>query len=506
MEKDLERLKALEKRIDTLLKRGADDRNVLFDAFAEAFFIYTSHELYHRGLYYAERLVELLEKQEGEITEDLLLAWSNLSVFAQKTGDEERAFELMAKVMDARANGKGPESKESLENRIFNANMRITSGDIHQAIIMLEDNLEISKRYHSLDSHEILMCYESLAVVYCNLSAFDMAESLLEHYLEELADKFDEKNLVYLEALRALSDAYELEGDYKSSLIYRKEKHRIVKEIDNLDFLYEVDTVLSLANTRVLANDEIESAVEELIMIQNKIITAHPELDEKLTATVSVLAECYLLLEDYDKASDCLFYIYSRVISKEGELSENARTIVSRLSYVYSLAGNHKKAIDLLRNLYLVRMKSDGRYSQSALAILDELGQAYFEAGMVDDAIDTFRSLVEMRKKSYASTDEDITDAESALASMLMENGEYYEAASIFQSIIKKEKALYGTEDEIVARLMVALAKCYLKRDARGDRKRAEKLLVEALESALVVQGPDGEISLKARDMLESIL
>jgi hypothetical protein len=89
---------------------------------------------------------------------------------------------------------------------------------------------------------------------------------------------------------------------------------------------------------------------------------------------------------------------------------------------------------------------------------------------------------------------------------MLMENGEYHEAASIFQSIIKKQKALYGTEDEIVARLMVALAKCYLKRNARGDRKRAEKLLVEALESALVVQGPDGEISLKARDMLESIL
>ena len=66
--------------------------------------------------------------------------------------------------------------------------------------------------------------HESLAALYCNLSAYDMAESLLERYLEEISQIADETNPGYLECLRMLSDAYELEGDSKSSLIYRKER------------------------------------------------------------------------------------------------------------------------------------------------------------------------------------------------------------------------------------------------------------------------------------------
>lgn len=505
MEKELERLRVLEKRIDALLKKGGSNRAPLFDAYAEAFFIYANHELYHRGLYYAERLVELLER-DGEVTEELLLAWSNLSVFTQKTGDEQRSMELLTKILSVRSQDCGPESKEALECRIFTANLKISTGEVHEAIALLEANIEESKRYFSLDSHEMMLCYESLAVVYCNLFAYDMAESLLERYMEELSDKFGEHNLGYLDALRALADAYDLEGDYKSALIYRKERVRIIKEIGSLEDSYYIDSILSLSGTRVFAKEEIFEAIEDLIFVQNKIITAHPEMEDKLSSAISELAECYILVEDYEKAADCLYCIYAKTISWEGLHSEASRVVISRLSYAYSLAGKHENSIELLDNLYKEMSKKDGRYSHKALSALDELGQAYAEADRLNEAIECFRRLVEFREKSLWQTDEDITDAKSALASALMANGEYKEAATLFQGIIKKQRALYGYDDEIVIRLMVALSECYMNRGAKGDIKRAEKELLLALEHALFIQGPEGELSIKAKKLLDSII
>ena len=114
---------------------------------------------------------------------------------------------------------------------------------------------------------------------------------------------------------------------------------------------------------------------------------------------------------------------------------------------------------------------------------------------------DDFIILTDVNKRGMVSIGDKIDDPERTI---IIDHHDMDDTTIKSDSTFVDEKV--SSASEIVARLMVALAKCYLKRNARGDRKRAEKLLVEALESALVVQGPDGEISLKARDMLESIL
>lgn len=502
MEKDLEKLKSIEKKIDLLLKKKGKDRFELLDAFAEAFFIYHEHQLFERGIYYAERLVELLES-DGEITEDLLLAWSNLSVFALKTGDEERSMELISKVMGNRAEGKGPESKEALESRIFNANLKVAAGDVHEAINLFIENIEECRKYFSIDSPEMAISHESLAALYCNLSAYDMAENLLERYLEEISQVADETNPGYLECLRMLSDAYELEGDSKSSLIYRKERARIAKTLPDREYYYEA--AIALANTRVIENTELYSAIEDLILIQNEMIVSPGENDDKLDKAISVLAECNLSIKDYGKASDCLYFLYSRALTKYGDGSEEARNAASRLSYVYSLDGEYEKSIDICRKSYLATLRAEGLSSKATSSIMIELGQAYREAGKFDEAAQSFKSILENKKALSISCDEELQDAELELASLYMEIGEYKEAAALYQDLIKKQKKQYGLVDEFVAELMVLLSECYLKRNSKGDRKRAEKELNIALEILLVVQGVESALTIKVRDLIESL-
>ena len=86
-----------------------------------------------------------------------------------------------------------------------------------------------------------------------------------------------------------------------------------------------------------------------------------------------------------------------------------------------------------------------------------------------------------------------------------MEIGEYKEAAALYQELIKKQKKQYGLVDEFVAELMILLSECYLKRNSKGDRKRAEKELNIALEILLVVQGVDSDLTIKCRDLIESL-
>ena len=502
MEKDLEKLKSIEKKIDLLLKKKGKDRFDLLDAFAEAFFIYHEHQLFERGLYYAERLVELLES-DGEVTEDLLLAWSNLSVFALKTGDEERSMELIGKVMGHRADGKGPESKEALESRIFNANLKVAAGDVHEAIELFSENIEECRKFYAIDSPEMAISHESLAALYCNLSAFDMAESLLERYLEELSQVTEETNLGYLECLRMLSDAYELEGDSKSALIYRKERARISKNLPDREYYYEA--AIALGNTRVIEGSEIYSAIEDLIFIQNEMIVSPGTNDDLLEKAVSVLAECTLSIKDYQKASDCLYYIYSRALTKYGDGSAEARNAASRLSYVYSLDGEFDKSIDICRKSYLATLRSEGILSKATSSIMIELGQAYREAGRFDDAISSFKSIINNKKNLSIICEEEVQDSALELASLYMEIGEYKEAAALYQELIKKQKKQYGLVDEFVAELMILLSECYLKRNSKGDRKRAEKELNIALEILLIVQGVDSDLTIKCRDLIESL-
>ena len=91
------------------------------------------------------------------------------------------------------------------------------------------------------------------------------------------------------------------------------------------------------------------------------------------------------------------------------------------------------------------------------------------------------------------------------LAKALMYSGEHYEAASIYQSLIKRQKKEYGLVDSFVAELMLDLSECYIRRNAKGDVKRAEKELLLALEILLTVEGASGELTIRARDMLDSL-
>lgn len=499
MDKELERLRTIEKKIDRLLKKGGKDRTALFEAFAEAFFIYHNHQLFERGFDYAAKLVDLIE-EDGAVTDDLVLAWSNLSVFATHLGDEQLTMSLMAKILNAKAGDSGPESKEAMEARILSANLKIAEGDIHEAIMMLKDNIDEVMKYHEVDSPYVLSSYESLAVVYCNLSLFDMAADLFEKYLELLSASVPDTNPGYIECMRALADIFDLGTDYDSALIYRKERARLLKKVGDRERYQEA--LIALANTRVMANKELDKSMEELILLQNEIITGTQD-EEMLTSTLSTLAEVYLSLKDYEKASDCLYFIYVKTISTFGDSSDEARAIVSRLSYVYSLAEDHEKAIDILRSTYLAVVRRCGRESDEALAVLDELGQAYREGGYTDESIDVYKRLVESRKRSY-SEDDLIADAETSLAVCHMDKGEFTEAAHIFQRLIRKETRLYGL-DEGTGSLKIGLAECYIQRNSKGDRKRAENELLSALEMLLSVQGPDGELTLKARDLLDSI-
>ena len=500
MDIELERLSALEKKIDRLLKKGGKDRTALFEAFAEAFFIYHNHQLFERGFDYAAKLVDLLE-EDGAVTDDLVLAWSNLSVFATHLGDEQLTMSLMSKILSAKAGDSGPESKEAMEARILSANLKIAEGDIHEAIMMLKDNIDEVMKYHEIDSPYVLSSYESLAVVYCNLSLFDMAADLFEKYLESLSEAVEDTNPGYIECMRALADIFDLGADYESALIYRKERARLLKKVGDRERYQEA--LIALANTRVMANKELDKSMEELILLQNDIITGTQD-EEMLTSTLSTLAEVYLSLKDYEKASDCLYFIYVKTITNFGDSSDEARAIVSRLSYVYSLSENHDKAIDILRSTYLAVMRRCGRESEEAMSVLDELGQAYREGGFSEEAVDVYINLVADRKNAL-SEDDMIADAETALAICYMDIGDYNEAAHIFQRLIKNETRLYGM-DEGIGSLKIGLAECYLQRKSRGDRKRAENELLSALEMLLAAQGPEGELTLKARDILDSIV
>ena len=500
MEKVLKRLASIEKKIDNLMKKRKVDRVDLLNAFAEALFIYHEHKLFQRGLHYAELLVEVLEG-EGRITEDLILAWGNLSVFTEQTGDLKRTEELLEKIFMANGEDKGPQSKEAVEKRIFEANLRFASGNIQEAITILENNIDECSLYHKPDSDEMLTSYQMLSSLYCNITQYGMAADKLEHYLDDLK-AIDERSPYLFECLRMISDVYELDEDYDSSLIYKEELLRLRREGNDRDGLR--NAILELAITRAYAKKDVEASIEDLIYLQNDLIV-NSVGDDWIEKVVSALSNCYIAIDDYEKASDCLYYLLVKAKNRNAKLDEIS-SISSRLSYAYALSGDHGKSIDVLREVYLLSFKEGGSSSDLSLSILDELGQAYLEAGRFLDSVEAYRSLVsELQKTGFDSLDDFLMASQSMLAKALMYSGEHYEAASIYQSLIKRQKKEYGLVDPFVAELMLDLSECYIRRNAKGDVKRAEKELLLALEILLTVEGASGELTIRARDMLDSL-
>ena len=439
------------------------------------------------ALYYWNKSLEVLEKQQRAESLDAASCQNNLGSFYFGKGDYETAEPYYKKALEIRKKALGEEHVDYAFSLNSLGLLYSGKGDYKTAEPYYKQALEIRKKVLGEEHPDYASSLYNLGLLYSNKSDYKTAEPYYKKVLEIRKKLYGEEHLNYASSLNEIGGLYGRMGDYKSAELYYQQALEIRKKALGEEHpIYAT----SLYNLGLLysSNGDYQTAEPyqiKALEIRKKVLR---EEDPNYVSSLNDLGSLYRKMGDYKSAE--LYYQQALVIRKKtvGEEHADYASSLGNLGNLYSTMGDYKLAEPYYKRALEIRKKVLGEEHPDYALSLNNLGNLYSKTGNYKAAEPNYQQALEIQKKALGEDDPDYASSLNNTGLLEREMGDYKAAERYFQQALEIRKNVLGEEHPDYA---ISLGNLGVLHSNMGDYKVAATYYKQALEIKMKVFGDE---------------
>jgi tetratricopeptide (TPR) repeat protein len=397
------------------------------------------------ALYYWNKSLEVLEKQQRAESLDAASCQNNLGSFYFGKGDYKTAEPYYKKALEIRKNA----LVEEHPDYVFSLN--------------------------------------SLGLLYSGKGDYKTAEPYYKKVLEIRKKLLGEEHPNYASSLNDIGGLYRRMGDYKSAELYYQQALVIRKKVLGEEHPGYASSLHSLAVLYEDMNDykSAENYFVQALEIRKKVLgEEHPNYVSSLN-DIGIL---YRKMGDYKSAD--LYYQQALVIRKKtvGEEHADYASSLGNLGILHSDMGDYKVAATYYKQALEIRKKVLGEEHPEYAVSLNNLGNLYSKMGDYKAAEPNYQQALEIQKKALGEDHPEYASSLNNIGLFEREMGDYKAAERYFQQALEIRKKVLGEEHPEYA---TSLGNLGVLHSDMGDYKVAATYYKQALEIKMEAFGDE---------------
>ena len=368
-------------------------------------------------------------------------------------------------------------------------------GDYKTAEPYYKKALEIRKKALVEEHPDYVFSLNSLGLLYSGKGDYKTAEPYYKKVLEIRKKLLGEEHPNYATSLSDIGGLYRRMGDYKSAELYYQQALVIRKKVlgeehpgyasslNNLAFLYEDMDDYKLA----------ENYFGQVLEVRKKALgEEHPDYASSLYNLGLLYSDMgdYKTAEPYHKKA---LEIRKKVL---GEEHPDYVSSLNDIGVLYKEMGDYKSADLYYQEALVIKKKTVGEEHADYASSLSNLGILHSDMGDYKVASTYYKQALEIRKKVLGEEHRDFAVSLNNLGNLYSKIGDYKAAEPYYTQTVQIIKKALGEEHPGYATSLGNLGYLY---STMGDFKLAEPYYKQALEIRKKVLGeehPDYALSL----------
>ena len=439
------------------------------------------------ALYYWNKSLEVLEKQQRAESLDAASCQNNLGSFYFGKGDYKTAEPYYKKALEIRKKA----LVEEHPDYVFSLNrlglLYSGKGDYKTAEPYYKKVLEIRKKLLGEEHPNYATSLSDIGGLYRRMGDYKSAELYYQQALVIRKKALGEENKNYASSLNNLAFLYEEMDDYKLAENYFGQVLEVRKKALGEE---HPDYASSLYNLGLLYSDmgdykTAEPYHKKALEIRKKVLgEEHPDYVSSLN-DIGVL---YKEMGDYKSAD--LYYQEALVIKKKtiGEEHADYASSLSNLGILHSDMGDYKVASTYYKQALEIRKKVLGEEHRDYAVSLNNLGNLYSKMGDYKAAEPNYLQALEIQKKAIGEDHPEYASSLNNIGLFEREMGDYKAAERYFQQAVEIGKKVLGEEHPEYA---TSLGNLGVLHSDMGDYKVAATYYKQALEIKMKVFGDE---------------
>ena len=444
---------------------------------------------------YYKKALEIRKKALVEEHPDYVFSLNSLGLLYSGKGDYKTAEPYYKKVLEIRKKLLGEEHPNYASSLNDIGGLYRRMGDYKSAELYYQQALVIRKKALGEEHPNYASSLNNLAFLYEDMDDYKSAENYFGQVLEVRKKALGEEHPDYASSLYYLGLLYSAKGDYKTAEPYQKKALEIRKKV-----LGErhPNYVTSLNDIGILYRKmgDYKSAdlyYQEALVIRKKTVG---EEHADYASSLSNLGILHSDMGDYKVAAT--YYKQALEIRKKvlGEVHRDYAVSLSSLGNLYSKMGDYKAAEPNYQQALEIQKKAIGEEHPEYASLLNDIGLFEMEMGDYKAADRYFQQALEIRKKVLKEEHPEYANSLGSLGVLHSNMGDYKVAATYYKQALEIKMKVFGDENPVYASSLGNLGMVY---SDMGDYKAAEPYYLQTVQikkKALGEEHPDYASSL----------
>ena len=429
------------------------------------------------ALYYWNKSLEVLEKQQRDESLDASRCLNNLGFLYSEMGNYKSAETYFQQALEIRKGALGEENPDYTSSLNNLGNLYSDMGDYKAAEPYYKKALEIRKKT-LVESHpDYASSLNNLGSLYWEMGDYKAADPYLKQALEIRRKVLGEEHAGYAGSLNNLGALYSDMGDFKAAEPYYKQASEIRKKTLGED---HPDYASSLNNLGILYSDmgdykAAEPYYQQALEIRKQVLGEdHPDY----ASSLNNLGLFYWEMGDYKFAE--LYYKQALEIRKKalGEDHPDYASSLNNIGLLFWGIGDYKFAEPYYKQALEIKKKALGEWHSDYASILNNLGNLYSDMGDYKAAEPYYKQVLEIRKKALGEDHPDYASSLNNLGVLYLDMGDYKEAESYYKQSLEIRKKTLGEDHPDYAASLNNLGNLY---SDMGNFKAAEPYNKQAI-------------------------
>jgi tetratricopeptide (TPR) repeat protein len=427
---------------------------------------------------YYKKALEIRKKVLGEEHPDYASSLSNLGLLYSGKGDYKTAEPYYKKVLEIRKKLLGEEHPNYASSLNDIGGLYRRMGDYKLAELYYQQALVIRKKVFGEEHPSYASSLNNIAVLYMDLDDYESVKYYFEQVLEVRKKALGEEHPDYASSLYNLGLLYFGMGDYKTAEPYYKKALEIRKKVLGEE---HPNYVSSLNDIGILYRKmgDYKSAdlyYQQALVIRKKTVgEEHPDY----ASSLSNLGVLHSDMGDYKVAAT--YYQQALEIRKKvlGEEHPDYAVSLNNLGNLYSKIGNYKAAEPNYQQALEIQKNALGEDHPEYASSLNNIGLFEREMGDYKVAERYFQQALEIRKKAFGEEHPEYASSLGNLGVLHSDMGDYKVAATYYQKALEIKMKVFGVEHPEYASSLGNLGIVYSE---MGDYKAAEPYYTQTVE------------------------
>jgi tetratricopeptide (TPR) repeat protein/CHAT domain-containing protein len=439
---------------------------------------FNSLSRYDSALYYWNKSLEVLEKQQRAESLDAASCQNILGSFYFGMGDYKTAEPYHKKALEIRKKALGEEHSDYVSSLNNLGNLYRRMSDYKSAELYYQEALVIRKKVLGEGHPNYALSLHSLAVLYEEMNDYKSAENYFGQVLEVRKKALGEEHPDYASSLYYLGLLYSAKGDYKTAEPYHKKALEIRKKVLGEK---HPNYVTSLNDIGILYRKmgDYKSAdlyYQEALVIKKKTVG---EEHADYASSLSNLGILHSDMGDYKVAAT--YYKQALEIRKKvlGEEHRDYAVSLNSLGNLYSKMGDYKAAEPNYQQALEIQKKALGEEHPEYASLLNNIGLFEMEMGDYKAADRYFQQALEIRKKVLGEEHPEYATSLGNLGVLHSNMGDYKVAAAYYKQALEIKMKVFGDENPVYASSLGNLGNFYSE---MGDYKAAELYYTQTVQ------------------------